>query len=84
MVIQKKNDVSYYLNLPWTFTLEQEKKGNVCLAYIVRVNEWPGVATDAPTISEAFERIYEALALAITMSLEEDDRVPEPQHAKAL
>ena len=84
MVIQKKNDVNYYLNLPWTFTIEQEKRGGVCLAYSVRVNEWPGVATDAPTISEAFEGIYEALALVITMSLEEGDILPEPQHAKAL
>jgi predicted RNase H-like HicB family nuclease len=78
MVTQLKKDLNYYLNLPWTFTVcKDDEQGKI---YIVTVQEWPGVTTDAPSIREAIEGIYEALTLAIEMALEGDDILPEPQH----
>jgi predicted RNase H-like HicB family nuclease len=78
MVTQLKKDLNYYLNLPWTFTVRQDdEQGKI---FIVSVEEWPGVTTDAPSIREAIDGIYEALTLAIEMALEGDDLIPEPQH----
>ena len=50
MAIKKKN-LSYYLNLNWSYTIEQETH-NRKTYYIIRVNELPGVCTDAETIEE--------------------------------
>ncbi len=80
MQTKTKKDENFYINLPWTFTVEQEHNDKCGKTYVVRVNEWPGVTTDAPTITEAMEGIHEALALAISMSLEAGDILPEPEH----
>lgn len=54
----------YYLNLPWTYTIEEAKDEKNKKIFIVRVNELPGVSTDAHTIEEAMENIREAMTLA--------------------
>ncbi len=44
---QYKN-LNYYLNLPWTYTVEQSKDENKNKIYVVCVNELPGICKDAP------------------------------------
>ncbi len=75
MVIKK--DLSYYLNLKWSYTVEvDEHKGEDF--FIVRVNELPGVCTDGKTIEEAMQNIKDAIAATIELYLEQGEIVPEP------
>lgn len=75
-----KKDLPYYLNLPWTFTIEQEPDEEYGKLFIVRVNELPGVVSDGATIEEAIHSVMEALKLSLRMSLEEGEVIPEPFH----
>ncbi len=79
---KEKKNLEYYLNLPWTFTIEQEQDDEFGKIYIIRVNELPGVVTDAPTIEEALEGIKEAMALSFSTSLAEGEEIDEPFHEK--
>ena len=60
MATQNKKDINYYLNLPWTYTVETTRETGELL-YIVHVNELPGIATDAPSLEEAMMLIKEAM-----------------------
>ncbi len=72
-----KKNLKYYLNLNWSYTLEQEThKGKQY--YIIRVNELPGICTDAETIEEGMENIKEAIEGAIRLYLKNGEVVPEP------
>ena len=72
-----KKKLSYYLNLNWSFTVEQEThKGKKY--YIIRVNELPGICTDAETVEEGMENIKEAIEGAVRLYLENGETVPEP------
>ena len=73
----KKNPLTYYLNLPWSYTIEQETS-NRKTYYIIRVNELPGVCTDAKTIEEGLAAIKEAIKAAIRLYLKQGDSIPEP------
>lgn len=70
--------LNYYLNLPWTYTVEQARDGKNKKIYIIRVNELPGVVTDAPSLEKGFENIKEAMILAFEMYLESGEEIPEP------
>ena len=72
-----KKTIDYYLNLPWTYTIETTHE-NGKLLYIVYVNELPGICTDAPTLDEAMNLIKEAIAAAIQLYIENNEEVPEP------
>lgn len=79
MAIQNKKykSLKYYLDLPWTYSIETaEEKGKKF--FIVRVNELPGICTDAPTIPEAFEGIKEAMEAAFKLYMKHEDPIPEP------
>lgn len=80
-MITKKNtlkDLSYYLSLPWTYTIEQAcEKGEYY--YIIRVNELPGACTDAPTIPEAMELIKEVMLTFFEFYVEDGEPIPTPQ-----
>lgn len=72
-----KKDLAYYLGLNWSYTIEQSKhKGKKF--YIIRVNELPGVCTDAKTVEEGMINIQEALTGTIELFLEQGDPIPEP------
>lgn len=80
MVTKKKinKDINYYLNLPWTYTVETaHERGQ--FFYIVRVNELPGVATDAATLPEAMELIKEVMVAAFELYMEDNEQIPEPE-----
>ena len=70
-------DLQYYLNLPWTYTVETTRETGELL-YIVHVNELPGISTDAPILAEAFESIKEALAGALELYMKMGDEIPLP------
>ena len=72
-----RKNVNYYKNLNWSYTIEQEAhKGRHY--YVIRVNELPGVCTDAETIEEGMENIQEAIEAAIRLYLKNGEPVPEP------
>ena len=87
MGIKKKNaekekmvadkEINHYLNLNWSYTIEQEtEKGKHF--YVIRVNELPGICTDAKTIEEGMKNIREAIEAAIILYLENGKPIPEP------
>ncbi len=75
--MKNKKNLDYYLNLPWTYTIETESyKGKSY--YIIRVNELPGICTDAEDLNQGLEEIKEAIACAVEIYLEKGETVPEP------
>ncbi len=73
----KKTDKQYYLNLPWTYTVETEEfKGKSY--FIIRVNELPGICTDAEDLNTGMEEIREVISAAIEIYLEKGEPIPEP------
>lgn len=72
-----KKTLNYYLKLNWSYTIEQDfHKGKKF--YIIRVNELPGVCTDANSIEKGMENIQDAIAATIELYLEQGDPIPEP------
>ena len=72
-----KKNLNYYLKLNWSFTIEQESsKGKHY--YIIRVNELPGVCTDADSVEEGMRNIGEAIEAAVKLYLKNGEPIPEP------
>lgn len=69
--------LKYYLDLPWTYTITTTKESGETL-FIVRVNELPGVVTDAPTIQEAMTLIKEVMKGAFALYRKNGEAIPEP------
>jgi predicted RNase H-like HicB family nuclease len=78
---QYKN-LNYYLNLPWTYTVEQSISKSKKKIYIVRVNELPGICTDAMSLDEAMDLIKEPMAAAFEFYIENNEDIPEPVKEK--
>ncbi len=75
--IKNKKDLNYYLDLPWTYTIESEEhKGKSY--YIIRVNELPGICTHNEDLNEGMADIKELIACAVEIYQEKDEPVPEP------
>ncbi|HSX04782.1 MAG TPA: type II toxin-antitoxin system HicB family antitoxin [Rhabdochlamydiaceae bacterium] len=72
-----KKNLKYYLGLNWSYTIEQDTH-NGKKFYIIRVNELPGVCTDATSIEKGMKNIKEAIAATIELYLEQGDFIPEP------
>jgi len=79
MAIQKKKykSLQYYLDLPWTYSIETAEERGKKL-FIVRVNELPGICTDGLAIPEAMEGIKEAMEAAFKLYMKHGDDIPEP------
>ena len=75
MVIKK--NLQYYINLNWSYTIEQDTH-NKKKFYIIRVNELPGVCTDASTIEEGMKEIKDALRGALELYIKQDEPIPVP------
>lgn len=80
MDIKKKKykKLDYYLNLPWTYTVECAKDENNNKIYIVRVNELPGICTDALSLDQAMILIKEPMIAAFEFYMENGEDIPEP------
>ncbi len=72
-----KKDLQYYMKLNWSYTIEQDMHEKKKI-YIIRVNELPGVCTDAFSIEEGMIEIQDAIAGTIELYLEQGDPIPEP------
>ena len=72
-----KKDLKYYLGLNWSYTIEQDFYRRRKF-YIIRVNELPGVCTDANTVEEGMQNIQDAIIATIELYLEQGDPIPEP------
>ena len=72
-----KKDIKYYLDLDWSYIIETEKHEDKKY-YIIRVNELPGICTDAETIAEGMELIKECIEGAIRLYLKKGEEVPVP------
>lgn len=77
MKTASKKQLEYYLNLPWSYTIEQEIHEGKPF-FIIRVNELPGICTDAETIPEGMELIKECIEGAVVLYLKNGEQVPEP------
>ncbi len=75
---KKYKNLEYYLNLPWTYTIEQTRDDDKNKIYIVRVNELPGICTDALSLDEAMELIKEPMKAAFEFYMENGENIPEP------
>jgi len=69
--------LDYYLNLSWTYTIETEIHDGLNY-YIIRVNELPGICTDAESLDEGMNEIKGLIACAIEIYHEKGEPVPEP------
>ncbi|MBS0620107.1 MAG: type II toxin-antitoxin system HicB family antitoxin [Verrucomicrobia bacterium] len=72
-----KKNLKYYMGLNWSYTIEQEVyKGK--RYYIIRVNELPGICTDAETVEEGMRDIRDAIEGAVRLYLKNKEPIPEP------
>jgi predicted RNase H-like HicB family nuclease len=70
--------LNYYINLPWTYTVEQSVDKNKNKMYIIRVNELPGICTDATSLDQAMELIKEPMTAAFEFYMENGEDIPVP------
>ncbi|MFH1644335.1 MAG: type II toxin-antitoxin system HicB family antitoxin [bacterium] len=75
---KKYKNLDYYLDLPWTYTVEASTDENKDKIYIVRVNELPGICTDAQSLDEAMELIKEPMKIAFEFYMENNEDILEP------
>ena len=57
-------NIKYYVNLPWTYTVEMETHEGSSY-YIIRVNELPGICTDSESLDEGMREIKKLIVCAI-------------------
>ena len=73
MKIEKK-DITHYLGLPYTKTLQADEDGDV----VARIVELPGCSTHGADEQEALRNLEEAQRLWIEDCVAAGDAVPEP------
>ena len=76
--MNKKQQSTELLDLPWTYTITQEPDHETGKIFIVRVDELPGCVTDAPTIEEAMHSIRAAMLVSFKMYQEAGEEIPLP------
>lgn len=75
--MKDSKDLNYYMNLPWTYTIETDMHDGLTY-YIIRVNELPGICTDSESLDEGMEEIKGLIACAVEIYHEKGEPVPEP------
>lgn len=75
---KKYKSINHYVSLPWTYTVEQARDEDNNKIYVVRVNELPGICTDATSLDEAMELIKEPMKVAFEFYMENNEDIPEP------
>jgi len=83
MVTKKSNailkNIDYYINLPWTYTIENDVDENGKHVFVIRVNELPGVVTDNYSIEEGIKDIKtEIMPALFEMYIQDNEEIPEP------
>ena len=59
-----KKDLKYYINLEWSYTIEQSS-ANGKKIFILKVNELPGVCTDAKTVEAGMKDLKKIIKATI-------------------
>jgi predicted RNase H-like HicB family nuclease len=80
----KYKSLDYYLNLPWTYTIERIWDERQNRLYVVRVNELPGICTDGATYDEAMVFIKEPMLAAFEFYIEHNEAIPSPISKKKI
>jgi len=75
--MKNNKGLDYYLNLPWTYTIETEIHEGSSY-YVIRVNELPGICTDSESLDGGMNEIKSLIACAIEIYQEKGEPVPEP------
>jgi antitoxin HicB len=70
-----KKDLSYYLNLPWSYRFEYDSKDRIYVAYVA---ELKGCSSHGKDIEEAAKNIDEALRLYLDAMIEDHIEIQEP------
>ncbi|OGB83417.1 hypothetical protein A3F66_05425 [candidate division TM6 bacterium RIFCSPHIGHO2_12_FULL_32_22] len=70
------------MNLPWTYTVEEDVDNEDNKIYIVSVNELPGIQTGPYTREEVFELIEDAMQGAFELYMKLGKQIPEPKSNK--
>jgi len=82
MVIKKNSttkDLAYYLNLPWTYTIENDVDEKGKHIFVIRVNELPGVVTDNYKIEQGIKDLKkEVMPAVFQMYISNGQEIPEP------
>lgn len=73
-----KKTVAYYQNLPYTIELKHDAEDG----WFVRVKELPGCMSQGDSADEALAMIREAMQGWLTVALEQNMTIPEPQSAE--
>lgn len=71
-------NINYYLNMPWTYTIQASHDEKNRPLYTVCVNELPGVCTDAYSIEEGMQLIKDAMIGTFTLYMKQGEEIPEP------
>lgn len=74
---EKAKSLSFYTRLKWTYTIEQDSHNGKDF-YIIRINELPGICTDAESIEEGMKVVKESLKAAIKLYLSNNEKIPVP------
>jgi predicted RNase H-like HicB family nuclease len=61
--------------LNWTYTIEQDSHEG-CPFYIIRVNELPGICTDAESVEEGLIEIQSAIKAACQLYIQNEEDIP--------
>ena len=72
-----KKNLKYYLSLKWSYTVEEDEADGKPF-FIIRVNELPGVCTDADTLELGMVEIKDAIKAAVKLYQKHGEPIPEP------
>lgn len=75
--VKNNKDLNYYLNLPWTYTIETETHEGLSY-YVIWINELPGICTDSESLDEGMRDIKKLITCAIEIYKEKGEPIPEP------
>jgi antitoxin HicB len=76
-----EKNLEYYMNLPYTITLQPEEDNDGSLIYIAELQEIPYIIGDGKTQNEALKTLKIHMRMAIKSYLKAGLPIPEPQAA---
>jgi antitoxin HicB len=76
-----EKNLDYYMDLPYTITLQPEEDNDGSLIYIAELLEIPYIIGDGKTQNEALKTLRIHMRMAIKSYLKDGIPIPEPQTA---
>lgn len=75
---KQKNDIDYYLNLPYTLEVKEMNDGDGKY-FFIKVKELEGCMSHGDSIDEAYEMIKDAMTSWIEAALDDLKEIPLPE-----